>query len=190
MAEEKKTEEQKTETKQPAVRKERTGRALRPFEEMQRMFEEFFPRRWMSPWQPGWSPSEEMERMFEELSPRRWMSPFRREWPTLPELTAPFEMRTPRVDVMDREEDILVRAEIPGVKKEDLDISMSDDAITIRGSTTHEEKEETGDYYRCEISRGGFVRTVSLPAAVDGTKAKAKFTDGILEVTAPIVCVI
>jgi len=159
MAEEKKPEEQKTESKQPAVRRESTGRALSPFEEMQRMFEEFSPRRWMSPW--------------------------RREWPGLAELATPFEMRMPRVDVMDREEDVTVRAEIPGVKKEDLDVSVSDDAIPIRGSASHEEKEETGDYYRREISRGGFARTVALPAAVDGTKAKAKFEDGILEVTAP-----
>jgi HSP20 family protein len=57
--------------------------------------------------------------------------------------------------------------------------------ITIKGSTRREEKEEKGEYYRCEISRGSFARTVALPDNVDSSKAKATFKDGILELVMP-----
>ena len=90
---------------------------------------------------------------------------------------------------MDKEEVVIVRAEVPGMKKEDLEVSVTDNTVTIRGSTKHEEKTEEGEYYRCEISRGEFSRTVGLPAEVDGDKAKATFKDGVLELTLPKVAV-
>ena len=131
------------------------------------------------------SPYEEMERMFENYFPRGWMRPFRTEWPSWGELTAPLEARMPKVDVIDRDEEIVVRAEIPGIEKDDLDISVSDNLLTIKGETKHEEKEEKGEYYRCEISRGTFSRTVALPSDVDSEGGKAKFKDGVLELTLP-----
>lgn len=133
------------------------------------------------------SPFEEMDRLMESFFPRQWLRPFRWEMPSWAELGAPLEIRTPRVDVIDRDNDIVVKAEIPGVKKEDLDVSMTDTTVTIKGSTSHEEKQEKGNYYRCEISRGAFSRTVALPANVDTDKAKAVFNDGILELTIPKV---
>lgn len=137
----------------------------------------------------GISPFEEMERMFESFFPRGWMRPHRWDWPAWGELAKSFEERmpTPRVDVIDRDEDILVRAEVPGVDKKDLDISMTDNTVTIKGSTSKEEKEEKGDYYRSEISRGAFSRTVALPAYVDSDGAKASFKDGVLELILPKV---
>lgn len=72
-----------------------------------------------------------------------------------------------------------------GVDKKDIDISVGEDSVTIKGETRKEEKEEKGDYYRCEISSGSFSRTVALPAAVDGAKATATFKDGVLELTLP-----
>ena len=104
------------------------------------------------------SPFEEMDRLMESFFPRQWLRPFRWEMPSWSELGVPLEMRTPRVDVIDRDNDIVVKAEIPGVKKEDLDVSMTDTTVTIKGSTSHEEKQEKGNYYRCEISRGAFSR--------------------------------
>jgi HSP20 family protein len=73
------------------------------------------------------------------------------------------------------------------VKKEDLDVSMTDSTVTIKGTTSHEEKQEKGNYYRCEIARGAFSRTVALPSNVDTDKAKAVFNEGILELTIPKV---
>lgn len=146
------------ETKKQELQKAPPSRALSPFEEMDRMFDHFFRRGWMRPW--------------------------RFEWPSFPEIS-PREMKVPKVDVVDRENEIVVKAELPGVEKKDLDISVSDNTVTIKGSTRHEEKEEKGDYYRCEISTGSFSRTVALPAEVDGAKAKANFKDGLLELTLP-----
>jgi len=130
------------------------------------------------------SPFEEMDRMFDQYFRRSWMRPWRFEWPSFPELALP-EMKLLKVDVVDREAEVLVKAEIPGVEKKDLDISVAEDTVTIKGSTRHEEKEEKGDYYRREISSGAFLRTVALPATVDGSKAKANFKDGMLELTLP-----
>ena len=133
------------------------------------------------------SPFEEMERMFESIFPRRWPHPFGWERPLWRELAAPFEGRAPHVNVIDRDGEIVVRAELPGVDKKDLDVSMSDGSVTIKASTKGEKKEEKGDYYRCEIAQGSFARTVALPAEVDGARAEAKFKDGVLELTLPKV---
>ncbi len=133
------------------------------------------------------SPFEEMDRMFEGFFPRGWLRPFRWEWPPLGEFGAALETRAPRMDVVDRDEDILVRAEVPGVEKKDLDVSVTENTVTIKGQTSREEKEERGNYYRCEIARGTFTRTVALPSDVDGTRTKATFKDGVLELVLPKV---
>jgi len=130
------------------------------------------------------SPFDEMDRMFDSFFRRGMMRPWRFEWPSFPEMALP-EMKIPKVDVVDRENEVLVKAEIPGVDKKDIDITVGEDTVTIKGETRREEKEEKGDYYRCEISRGSFSRTVALPAVVDGSKAKASFKDGVLELTLP-----
>ena len=139
----------------------------------------------------GLSPLEEMERMVERMDrmmegflPRRWMPSFDWELPSFGRMS-PFEGRFPKVDVIDKDEEIVVRAEIPGVEKDDLDVSLSENMLTIKGTTKHEEKEEHGDYFRREMSRGTFSRTVALPAEVDDGKAKASFKDGVLELNLP-----
>jgi len=139
----------------------RPSRALSPFEEMDRMF----------------------DRWFDYALPRGLLRSFR-QLPSWGEL-APLEARMPKVDVVDRDDEVLVRAEIPGVEKDNLDVSISENTVTIKGETKHEEKEEKGEYYRCEISQGAFARTVTLPDYVDTEKSKAKFKDGVLELTLP-----
>ncbi len=93
----------------------------------------------------------------------------------------------PHVDLVERDEEVVLRAEVPGVEKKDIDVSITGNSVTIKGQTRHEEKEEKGEYYRCEISRGAFSRTVALPAQVDPDRANANFKDGILEITLPKV---
>lgn len=133
------------------------------------------------------SPFDEMDRLFEGHFPSGWMRPFHWPRPSWGELSAPFEGKMPKVDVIERDNEIVVKAELPGVDKKDLDISVTKNTVTIQGSTSHEEKEEKGDVYRCEISRGSYSRTLTLPAEVNEEKAKAKFKDGILELTLPKV---
>lgn len=133
------------------------------------------------------SPFDEMDRLFDRLLARRgWMRPWRTDWPSVGEIGWA-EPRAPRVDVVDREDDIVMRAEVPGIDKRDIEISVGEDSVTLRGETRREEKEDAGDLYRCEISRGAFSRTVGLPASVDGSKAKAVFRDGVLTLTMPKV---
>jgi HSP20 family protein len=132
------------------------------------------------------NPFEEMERLFEQFMGRSWMRPFNWDNPLWSEMAKSMEVRVPSVDVIDREEEVVVRAEIPGVDKENLEVSLSDDRLTIKGTTRQEKEEkEAGEYTRREMSRGSFTRVVALPANVDGEKAKASFKDGVLEMTLP-----
>jgi len=130
------------------------------------------------------SPFEEMERLFDAFYPRGWMRPLFRDWPALGEAGA-FGGKMPSVDMINRDKEIIIKAELPGVDKKDLDVSVTRNSVSIKGTTSHEEKEEKGDYYRSEISRGEYVRTLSLPADIDEDKATASFRNGILELTLP-----
>jgi HSP20 family protein len=130
---------------------------------------------------------EEVDRLFESLMARGWLRPLHWDIPLFEESRMPFEGKVPRVDVIDRKKEVVIRAEIPGVDKRDLDISMTDTAVTIKGTSSHEKKEEKDDYYRREIAKGSFSRTVPLPDNVDGGKARASFRDGVLELTVPKV---
>ena len=129
---------------------------------------------------------DEMERMFEDFFNRRMLGPLRWDMPQLGEM-APFQGRRPTVDVADRKGEIRVRAELPGVKKDDVDLSVAEDSVTIKASTHQESEagEAGGEFYRREIATGSFSRTVALPAAVDADSAKATFQDGVLELTLP-----
>ena len=131
------------------------------------------------------SPFDDIDQWFEDFVPRRWLQPFfRRGWP---EIESAFGGKFPKVDVIDRDAEIVVRAELPGVNKEDLDVSLSDNLLTIRAKTHQEKKEEKGHYHRREISHGQSQRTLRLPANVEGDKTTASFKDGILEIVAPKV---
>ncbi len=128
-------------------------------------------------------PFEDMERMFDEFLGRGWLRPLRFE--RLPELSQMWEGRLPRVDIIDRDNEVVVKAEVPGIKKEELEIAVTGDRFTIKGQSRREEKEEKGDYYRSEVSTGSFSRTVTLPAMVDEAGARAQLKDGMLEVILP-----
>jgi HSP20 family protein len=128
---------------------------------------------------------DEMDRVFDTLFHRGWMRPFRDALPDLARFEETFGMGTPRVDVLDRDEEILVRAEVPGVEKKDLQVELSGQMLTIHGERRREEKEEKGEYFRSEIAHGMFSRTIRLPEAVALDKAAAEFKDGILEVHLP-----
>ena len=121
---------------------------------------------------------EEFEQIFENFFPQGWLRPFE----SRKELQ--FE-NLPKVDVIDRDDTIVVKAALPGVAKEDLEVSTTPQTVTIRGKTRKETKEEKDEYYRCEISTSDYLRTVPLPASIDETKVKAVFKDGLLELRCP-----
>lgn len=128
---------------------------------------------------------EDVEQLFNNFFRRGWLSPFSWDRPLIKDIPLPFEGRTPHIDVVDRDDTIIIKAELPGVDKKDLDITVTDTSLTIKGSTRTEKKEEKGDYYCKEISSASYARTISLPATVDGSKAKSSFKDGMLEISLP-----
>ena len=130
---------------------------------------------------------DEMDRAFDTLMHRGWLRPFRDLWPEWQPFTSDVEVQVPRVDLIDREAEVFVRAEVPGIEKEHLEVDLSGELLTIRGERHKEEKTEEGNVYRAEIARGTFVRTLRLPAEVDPEKIEATFKDGLLEIHLPKV---
>jgi HSP20 family protein len=88
----------------------------------------------------------------------------------------------PNVDVSEDKRDIVVKAEIPGVDKEDIDLSLDGRFLTIRGEKKHEKEESDEHYHRVESSFGFYKRTIELPADVDESKVDAKYKNGVLKI--------
>jgi len=102
------------------------------------------------------------------------------------DFTFPVSLKNmPKMDVVDRDKEVFVKAELPGIEKGDLDISISNGRLVIKGKTSHEQKEEDGDYIKQEISKSEVYRSVQLPAEVDDSKAETSFKNGVLELTIP-----
>ncbi|MGR9116290.1 MAG: Hsp20/alpha crystallin family protein [Gammaproteobacteria bacterium] len=129
---------------------------------------------------------DELDRWFDDFFSRRgaWPRIFESRFP-FSEREFPFGGGVPKVDIIDHDDEVEIHAALPGVKKEDLDVSITENLITIRAEAKHDEKTEDKNYYRREISRDAFQRTLTLPAYVNGDKAKASFKDGMLNITLP-----
>ncbi len=129
---------------------------------------------------------KEMDQFFEEYLPRRWRQAHL-GWPGrfAGHPFASFEGKTPSVDIQDRENDFLVKAEMPGVDKKDINITISGNTLTLEARVDKEEKEDKAEYFRREICHGSYKRTIELPAAVKEGEAKATFQNGMLELTLP-----
>lgn len=127
-------------------------------------------------------PFEELRRMQERMS--RLLEEIPEAFgPSLP--ASPEKTQMPYVDVIDRKADIVVTADLPGVDKKDIRISVSGDVLEI-SAERKAEKEETGrGYLRHERSYNRFYRSIRLPAPVEKNKAKALFNNGVLEITLP-----
>lgn len=92
---------------------------------------------------------------------------------------------SPAVDVYEDKDNLLVRAELPGMKKEDIEISLHEGFLTLSGERKAEQKQEGAETYRSERLLGRFHRSISLPCAVVPDKIKATYHDGILTVSLP-----
>ena len=115
---------------------------------------------------------DEMNRLFDSF----WRGDF------LPE-QFPFAQNFPSVDVSETEDEIIVRAEVPGLEAEDLDLSITGDVLTIKGEKKEEKDEKEKDAHRREVRYGAFSRTVRLPGSVDVKKVNAECRKGVLKVT-------
>jgi HSP20 family protein len=91
----------------------------------------------------------------------------------------------PAIEVADTPEAVIVKAQVPGVPKDQLQLTITEDAMTLKGEMKEEEKKEGKNYYRRELRYGAFERTIPLPVAVQAEKATADLKDGVLAVTLP-----
>lgn len=137
--------------------------------------------RWQRPETARWDPFRQLstlrnqiDRLFEEpfSALTEGMQPFMSGW-------------SPALDVFEDKDNLVIKAELPGMKKEEIEISLHDGVLTLSGERKQEQKHHEGDIHRSERFVGKFQRTLSLPTAVDGEKVKATYKDGILTVTLP-----
>jgi HSP20 family protein len=91
----------------------------------------------------------------------------------------------PRVDVFDREGSLVVRAELPGMQSENIDVTVENSELVVSGSRSFESTEDDSGYHRREIAYGSFQRAVYLPDEFDADKITAQYREGILEITVP-----
>ena len=89
----------------------------------------------------------------------------------------------PAIDAVTKDADVVILAELPGVKQEDVDITLHDNVLTISGERRAEQDEERGGYHIRERRYGSFRRSVALPEGIDESKISARYEDGVLEVT-------
>jgi HSP20 family protein len=92
---------------------------------------------------------------------------------------------TPAIDVFEKDNRLVTRVDLPGLKKEDVKVEVTDGYLTISGERKSEVEEKKDDFYRCERGYGSFYRTVPLPEGVKIEDVKATFSDGVLEVSVP-----
>lgn len=91
------------------------------------------------------------------------------------------------VDLYEEDGNLIAKMNVPGVRAEDLDITVDEDSLVVSGSREEEKETEKKDYYGKEIRRGSFSRSVGLPKSVDPSGTEAEYADGILQVTMPIL---
>lgn len=143
----------------------------------------------VAPWRgfPDFSHMEkEMERFMEESLGGGWGP---RRWPFLHRLQALKRAHewaaSPRVDVFEDGNDVVVKAEVPGLEKDEIELLLEGNTLTLKGEKKKEEKIEDKDYSYCERYYGTFSRTVELPVDVQADKVSATLTNGVLEIRLP-----
>jgi HSP20 family protein len=127
--------------------------------------------------------TDDMERMFEDFGNFRLTPYFERDF-AFP-ASSGFQMPawSPQIEVAEANGELTVRADLPGLKKEDIHVEVMDDSLVISGERTEESKDEREGFYRTERSYGSFYRRVPLPEGANKDKATATFQDGVLQVT-------
>jgi HSP20 family protein len=90
---------------------------------------------------------------------------------------------TPAIDIFEKDDKFIVKAELPGLKEKDIEVSVVGDTLTIKGEKEAESEVNESNYYRLERSYGSFARSISLPSNVNPDKIEANFENGVLEVS-------
>src|SRR4030043_1356953 len=140
------------------------------------MLERWRPTLGIRPWRPFGS-LDEMERLMDDMLRR---PPFGLRWGKEGETAW-----APALEVYEKDDQFVVRAELPGVEKKDFKVTTTEDSLTIEGERKSETEVEEENYHRCEMSYGRFSRSLILPPTVDKSRIDAKYENGILELTLP-----
>jgi len=130
--------------------------------------------RW-NPWNELVSLRERMNRVFDDSlfrSDRREDSLAMGTW-------------SPAVDMFEKDDQVVIKAELPGLEKKDISLDLTNGVLTLKGERKHENEVKEENYYRREMSCGKFIRSFSLPGDVDADKIKAEFQNGLLTVEVP-----
>jgi HSP20 family protein len=122
--------------------------------------------------------AEEMERMFEDFGlGRSWLRAGMGEMGQA--------IWSPQVEIFERGGQFIVRADLPGLTKDDVKVDITDEALTIQGERKQEHEEDREGWHRSERSYGSFYRSIPLPEGIKADEAKANFRDGVLEISIP-----
>ena len=127
----------------------------------------------LMPWTGMTGLKNEMDRLVDRFFEPRW-----EEFPAIGDWA-------PSLDVSETKDAFVVKAEVPGMDTGDIQVSLQENLLTIKGEKKQEKEEKDERYHRIERSYGSFTRTVRLPVAVDGSKVDAKFKNGLLTVSLP-----
>ncbi len=135
-------------------------------------------------WEPVTNLRGEIDRLFDEYAPGWTHNPLKQNRQSVAEpsrgAVVGWGTGVPAVDVVDKQKEVLVLAELPGLDQKDIDVRLSDDMLTIRG-----EKTEDGSYYVSERRYGTFERTIRVPQGIDADRVEASLSKGVLTVTLP-----
>jgi HSP20 family protein len=125
--------------------------------------------------------ADEMDRVFDDFGFGRWRS--RQPWRGF--MQSSEEMWNPDLEIFHRNSELVIRADLPGLAKDDVKVDVTDNQVVIEGERQRQQEEEREGVYRSERSYGKFYRVIPLPEGVMADQAKATFKDGVLEITMP-----
>ncbi len=125
-----------------------------------------------------WRPLQELKREMDRI----WQEFFGKTY--VPEKWEGVEW-APAVDVSETDDAVIVKVDVPGVKPEDMEISLSDNVLVIKGEKKREEEEKKENFYRMERYYGSFMRAIQLPCEVQEDKVEARYKDGVLKIVLP-----
>jgi HSP20 family protein len=128
-----------------------------------------------SPWELMRRMSEDLDTLFESFGPRRFQGS-----------ESSGALWAPDIEVERKGKELRIRADLPGLKPEDIEVDLDDGVLTISGERKHEQREEREGVFRTERSYGRFVRSLQVPDGLDESDISATFRNGVLEITVPI----
>ncbi len=127
-----------------------------------------------------WDPFRELRELQRNMD-----NIFNASWENLPDRLSQEATWLPSLDITEDKDNILIKADLPGVKQSDIDVSVSDDILTIKGERKQEQEVKDRKTHRIERFYGSFCSSISMPEYVDASKIAATYKDGVLEISLP-----